>query len=1028
MKLVYPQLITGADLLRGISKLNYVAPLLERRGAKVAAIVNSKMYGVRSFYKVLKKYNIHPVIGLTVNLEIDGQVLLVYIYAKDNEGYQNLLKISSAVSVREPEQLPLHWLDAYRAGCIIVCPMTDSTWAGARKIETIKQLSLHSNRTSISIGVARPGGIPHAEESEIEHIAETSGIPIVGVYESRFINPKDAFSYKVATAIRLGEKLSDNNTSVIDYEFAYMPEEEELKQWFSDRLEWLDATSNLLLSCHAELPQVETLMPKFPILSGEHASSYLKKQCEKGLLRRLGKIDEIYRARLNYELNVIDEMDYADYFLIVEDFMRFASEQKILTGPGRGSSAGSLVAFSLAITDVDPIHYGLVFERFLNPERITMPDIDIDFADNRRVEVINYVAEKYGKNYVAQIITFGTLSARAVVRNVARVFGFSAEEMTFLANEIPSRAGIKLQEAYKESTKLQNWIAMDPVRSKWFDAATALEGLPRNASTHAAGVILSPTPLVDTVPLQEGGEGIYLTQWPMKDVEEQGLLKMDFLGLRNLTLLDRIRTLIFYSTRNSLDFEKIPLDDNATFNLFKEGDTSGIFQFESDGMRETLRLIKPNRFEDLFAINALYRPGPMDNIPLYARRKHGKEKISYVHSSLESILEETYGVIVYQEQIMQIAVKFANYTLGEADLLRRAISKKKHDDLNDERIRFTSRALENGMDERTATEIYDLIVKFADYGFPKSHAVAYSLISYRLAYLKANQPAYFYAALLSTTTGNNDKTADLIREVKIRGIKLLPPSINSSKLSYSVEGTSIRMGLSSVRGVTRGFYNTLNEARSNGSKWRTLFDFAVSMGVVNFTEKVIVPLIKAGALDEFGEPRSVLLASIDAASAHALFIDPSDSEDLLAPIMSSIASPKYSPGGNMPRLMMLEYEKEVLGFYLSDHPAVEVKKQDDDSFTDISAVEKISERSFVRIVGLITEIKRIRTKKGEAMAFISVQDETGSISCTFFPKQYSLSNSILTDKQMIKIEGTIERRGGKLQILVNNTESVEGLA
>ena len=597
--------------------------------------------------------------------------------------------------------------------------------------------------------------------------------------------------------------------------------------------------------------------------------------------------------------------------------------------------------------------------------------------------------------------------------------------MNFISNAIPNRLGITLEEALRESKRLRDWIEMDPFRSRWFEAARALEGLPRNASTHAAGVVLSPTPLVNTVPLQKGGEGIFLTQWPMGDVEEQGLLKMDFLGLRNLTLLDRIRTMIAYGKGAKLDFEKIPLNDEMTFELFKKGDTTGVFQFESDGMRETLKSIRPNTFEDLFAINALYRPGPMDNIPMYSRRKHGNEKITYIHPLLEPILAETYGIIVYQEQIMQIAVSFANYSMGEADLLRRAISKKNRDVLLKERIRFTQQAINNGIHENTAAEVYDLIVKFADYGFPKSHAVAYSLISYRLAFLKANEPAYFYAALLSATTGNNDKIVEFMGEAKARGIRFLAPSVSKSNYTYTVEKGSIRIGLGSIKGVTSNFYTALRKVRKTGNDWRTMFDFAAVIGAEAFTEQIVSSLIKAGALDEFGESRSVLLASIEAAISHALFIEPNDGEDLLAPIFHSIASPKYSPGRLMPRMVMLEYEREVLGFYLSAHPAEEIKKSSINQFTDIASIDRIGDRGFIKVVGLITEIKRIRTKKGEAMAFVTLQDETGTVSCTFFPRQFMTSNPHLIEMDMMSIEGTVERRRGKPQIIVQKVNQIE---
>lgn len=963
----------------------------------------------------MKKYDIHTVIGLSIQLELDDEgTILLFAYAKDDRGYKNLLKMSSAIATRVQETLPLKWLQAYSDGCVFICPMTDSSWDGKREQKTIR-LILEACET-VYIGVSRPGGVRHPEEEAIVKVVEETTTIITAFHESRYIAKEDAFSFEVASLIRSGYKLNDPSRPELDIHDAYVPEEHELLQWFSDRVDWLENMADIMLSCNAELPPSQTLMPEFPLQDGVTAASLLSKHCEEGIARRLGSVSDVYLNRLRTELKVIETMGFSNYFLIVEDFMRFSKDQGILTGPGRGSSAGSLVAYSLGITDVDPIKYGLIFERFLNPGRITMPDIDIDFADNRRSEVIDYVANKYGKSYVAQIITFGTLSSKSVARNVARVFDFSNEEMSFVSKQIQEGQNKTLEESVDRSKALQDWIAIDPVRSKWLQVAKTLEGLPRNASTHAAGVILSPIPLVETVPVQGGGEELYLTQWAMGDVEEIGLLKMDFLGLRNLTLMDRIKSMIEHDKGVKLEFEGIPLDDEKTFTLFKTGDTTGIFQFESAGMREALKLIKPNEFSDLYAINALYRPGPMENIPLYSKRKNEKQRIEYVHPQLKPILEETAGIIVYQEQIMQIAVQIAGFTMAEADILRRAVSKKKRDVLQQEKEHFVKNAIQNNFPEKSAIDIYDLIVKFADYGFPKSHAVAYSMISYQLAFIKANEPVYFYAALLSMATGNQEKTMELIHEIRGKGINILSPSVQKSKYSNIIEGDSIRIGLGAIKGVTPSFYNVVKEARSS-QRWISLFDFAASIGGANFSEKTIIPLIKSGALDEFHENRSVLLASIEAARNHAMFIS-SEEDDLLHEVIYSIAKPKYSPGGIMPRLAMLEYEREVLGFYLSEHPALEMKNLLDEKMVDLSDIQNLKDRKVIQVAGLIMEVKRIRTKKGEAMAFFTLQDETGELSCTLFPRQYTSVNAHLQELAIVKVQGTVEKRNGQTQMIV----------
>ena len=1028
MELVYPQIVTGADLLRGINKLNYLAPLLKRRGATRASIVNAKMYGVPSFYYTMKKYGIQPVIGLTVHLDIgEGRIVLIYVYAKTEEGYRNLLKISSAISITDEETLPLQWLMAYRTGCQIVFAMTDASWDGLRNEETL-QLFQPNTEKAMYIGLSRPGGKKHPEEAQMESLAASFSCPITAVYEARYIMPEDAFAFKTACAIRSGEKLTEEAETQDEYAFSYLPEQTELTAWFNDRLEWLETTNALLTSCQVELTENPMVMPKFPLDEGIHANDYLAEKCRHGLHKRIGTIHEAYEERLLYELSVIRQMDFANYFLIVEDFIHYAKTSNILTGPGRGSSAGSLVAFSLGITDVDPMQYGLIFERFLNPERVSMPDIDVDFADHRRFEVIEYVAKKYGKAHVAQIGTFGTLSARAVARNVGRVFGFTTEEMNEAANLIPSRGKTTLTEAYEQSNALREWIQRAPIRQKWFKTALLLEGLPRNASTHAAGIVLSPDPLVNLVPLQAGDDGLYLTQWAMEDVEAQGLLKMDFLGLRNLTLLDRIRTMIQYDQGIRIDFEKIPLNDEATYTIFQQGETTGVFQFESPGMRDTLKRIRPTHFEDLFAINALFRPGPMDHIPSYANRKNGGEEIQYLHPALVPILKETYGIVVYQEQIIQIFVEIAGYTMGEADLVRRAISKKDHAVLQEEQFKFIERAKGKRIPEQVAHEIYKLIVKFANYGFPKSHAVAYSLISYRLAYLKANQPAYFYAALLSSLLGNAEKMMEVMQEATTRGIRFLPPSINRSQLLFTVENDAIRMGLRSIQGITANFYERVKEARRSTGKWRTMFDCAAALGGDYFTEKTAVALIKAGAFDEFGQSRGVLLASIDAAISHILFVGPNDEEDLLSPVLKSLASPKYSPEQPISRMQQLAYEREVLGFYVSEHPAVEMKKTMSERIPTIRAIHQLEKRTYVKMVGLITEIKKIRTKKGESMAFVKVQDETDSVSCTFFPRQYTACAADLVEMNLIFVEGSTEKRNGIPQVLVQKMRKLDALS
>ena len=1010
MNLMYPQIVTGADLLRGIVKLDELAPLLKKRGASSAAIVNSKLYGVRSFSKMLLKYGIRPVIGLAVKLAVEENEVLLYVYAKNTAGFSNLMKMSSAISTREEENLPLSWLQAYREDCLIICAMTDSSWANARNLGVLQQIAEGQTASSTFIGISRPAGAAHTEEQALIQLSEESQLAIAACHETRYLHQEDFQAYEVATAIRKGYKLADKNKPPNRYRQAYLPQQEEFASWFADHPEWLQTTEDMMNSCEVTIQKEDFLLPKFPVGEGQTSIALLESNCRTGLQQRFDSLPTDYEQRLRHELSIIEQMGFTDYFLIVEDYVRYAKSEGILVGPGRSSSAGSLVAFALGITEVDPIQYGLLFERFLNPERVTMPDIDIDFADNRRTEVVNYVAETYGKQYASQIITFGTLSTKAVARNVARVLDFSPEEVRFMSNELTG--GQSFKDTVAHSKRLQDWIRVEPRRQMWRQAAERLEDLPRNASTHAAGVVLAANPLVNYVPLQIGTDEVFLTQWAMKDVEEVGLLKMDFLGLRNLTLLDRIRSMIQYNTKQLIDFERIPLEDRATYQLFKTGDTTGIFQFESPGMRNALRTIRPDNFKDVYSVNALYRPGPMEFIPLYSRRKNGQEPTVYDIPELEPILSETYGIIIYQEQIMKIAVEIAGFTMAEADLLRRAISKKNQHILEEERQHFIAGADKKGFDQDKANHVYNLIVKFADYGFPKAHAVAYSLISYRLAYFKANEPTYFYAAFLASLTGSKDKMTDVIREVKAKGIPILPPSVTKSRYSHTVEGQGIRLGLGAIKGVTLAFYQQLAAARDKG-KWSSMFDMASALGADHFTEKALIPLIKSGALDDFGQTRAVLLASIDAAQSHALFLG----DDLFSDQFT--AQPKYTPGGQMDQMTKLRFEHDTLGFYLSEHPVEQLKRNATTEIPSITTLLAARSGAKVHCIGMVASIKKIRTKKGEAMAFLTLQDETDEISCTIFPKQYDKMSVQLKEEEFVQVSGTIDFRNQSVQLIVD---------
>ncbi len=1021
MTVTYPQIRTSADLLKSTIRIEELIPFLKNQKAEACAMVNTKLYGLLPFWRAMKEVGVHPVIGLSVRVQFNDDFSLpLILYAKTNEGYKNLLKISSSISIRQDEMIPWRWLVAYSNGCVAVLPVLeeDASWLQNTNLAYVQQ-AYQLFKTSLYFGISRSGGIISPFEEHAIRLSMQFQIKCLAIHECLFMSEEDHFAFEVAKAIDSGVKLSESIQ--MEHVNQYIPTASQWHQWYVDQPQWLEESRKLLLSCRVELTNNVHYMPKYPLKEGQTAERVLTEVSIQGLKTRLqtDSPHEVYMKRLHYELEIIISMGYADYFLIVADFMNFARKSSILTGPGRGSSASSLVAYCLQITQVDPIKYGLLFERFLNPERVTLPDIDIDFVDTKRQEVIQYVAQKYGKQYVAQIITFGTLSAKAVARDVARMFNFENETLSMISKLIPNRLGITLEEAYKTSEPLRNWIEAEQIRKRWFDTARKLEGLPRNTSTHAAGVVLSPIPLVEVVPIEEGHDGIYLTQWPMQEVEQIGLLKMDFLGLRNLTILENIRQSIFYTHRKTVDFNEIPLDDAKTFHLLQRGDTAGIFQLESDGMKNALEEIKPTEFLDIVAVNALYRPGPMEFIPVYARRKAGQEPVVMPHPILEPILKETYGVIVYQEQIMQIAHVFAGFTIGEADLLRRAVSKKKREVLEQQQSFFVKGAVSKGFPAHVAKEIYELIVRFADYGFPKSHAVAYSLISYQMAYLKANYPANFYAALMTSAIGNQDKLFNLIVEARNKGIEILRPSIQKSMRVFTVENGKIRFSLSAIKGLPQPFLQKLMEIRKmRDQTFEDIFDLAVNLSGIYFNRKVAEPLVKSGALDDFGKDRATLLATIEAAEKHVALVRPNEENDLFSSEGFLFGKPKYIETEAIPEKVKLQFEKEVLGFYLSEHPvALERSKWENINCTG-QTIKQARPNSFVRFVGMVETIRQIRTKKGELMAFVQLQDEFGSVSATLFPQQYNDIIGWIKEDQIVYVEGVFELRNNNPQIKV----------
>lgn len=990
------------------------------------------MYGAVAFYNECLKNSIKPILGLTVDIlsESEGEESYpLVLLAQNNTGFQNLMKISSAVMTKSPKGLPMKWLKHYAKGLIAITAgmegeveqlLLQGKTDEARKAANLYLQLFGPNNFYLALqdhGLELEAGL----NRHVVQIGEKLGIHTVPTNQVFYLNREDSFAHECLLAVKNGDKMQDEGRERLENDQYYLKGPAEMVELFSSNPDALENTLLIAERCNVTLDLETQHLPKYPSENGMSSEDLLDSLCMSGLESRYETPLAEHRDRLQYELTIIKRMKFSDYFLIVWDFMKYARDNGILTGPGRGSAAGSIVAYVLYITDVDPIKHELFFERFLNPERISMPDIDIDFPDHRREEVIEYVAEKYGEQHVAQIVTFGTMAAKAAARDVGRAFGLNTKELDRLSRTIPSRLGITLEEAYRESEALRAFIKESELNRRLYETALKLEGLPRHTSTHAAGVVISEQPLVHVVPVQAGQEKVYLTQYSMEHLEQVGLLKMDFLGLRNLSLIEAILERIYRNTGKRVNIHQVPEEDSKTFELLGKGDTTGIFQLESEGMRKVLIKLSPSRFEDIVAVNALYRPGPMENIPLFIDRKHGRQEVEYPHQDLKEILENTYGVIVYQEQIMQIAATMAGFSLGEADLLRRAVGKKKKEVLDQERSHFVGGALNKGYSEKTANEIYDLIVRFANYGFNRSHAVAYSMIAYQLAYLKAHFPLHFMAELLTSSMGSDQKIAQHARELQQMNISLLPPSINKSHFSFQPEKEGIRYSLAAIKGVGMNVLKEIFRVRRQ-KRFKDLFDFCIRVSPKAVNRKALEALVYSGSFDDFGEDRAILLATLDVALEHAELVVPDNSGqfDLFEAEEFSL-KPKYVNVDLMRIEDKLSFEKTVLGLYLSEHP-VSVYKQ----YFDILGIKPIAAGRIQKgkVAAYITMLKTIRTKKGDTMAFLTISDKSGELEAVVFPAVYKKFSSVLKQGEVVVLEGKYEERDDKTQFIIQSANPI----
>ncbi len=1047
---------TEYSLLDGSIKIkDLISRVKELNMDSIAITDHGAMFGVIQFYKEAKKQKIKPILGSEVYVAVDkytdrepkdkNQYHLVLL-AETNEGYQNLMKIVSEAYVNGFYYKPRvdHTiLRKYSKGIIALSAclggevsqhILNNNVEKAKEIALIYKDIFGENNFFLEI---QDYGLEEQRKvnREIIRISKETNIPLVATNDVHYLKKEDAVVHDVLLCIQTGKTVDEEDRMKFPTNEFYLKSPEEMENIFGANLDALENTAWIADRCNVELDFDTLHLPEYKVPEGYTNEEYLRHLTREGLKERYKDITEEIEDRFNYEFNTIIQMGYTDYFLIVWDFIKFAKDNGIMVGPGRGSAAGSIVSYALGIIDIDPLEYGLLFERFLNPERVSMPDIDIDFCYERREEVIQYVVDKYGIDHVAQIVTFGTMAARGAIRDVGRAINMPYGQVDFIAKQIPMELGMTISKALEVNKVLRDAYYDDEEVENLIELAKAVEGLPRHTSTHAAGVVISKEPVTNYVPLLKNGDAI-ATQFNMIELEELGLLKMDFLGLRTLTVIRDAVNLIEENYGIEIDFNKINYEDPSVLEMFAKAETLGIFQFESPGMRAFLKELKPNVFENLIAANSLFRPGPMNQIPKFVACKHDPSRIEYLHPKLENILDVTYGCIVYQEQVMQIVRDIGGYSMGRADLVRRAMGKKKMDVMEEERRNFIygqidengdvilSGAIRNGVDEKSASKIYDLMIDFANYAFNKSHSAAYAIVAYRTAWLKHYYPVEFMAALISSVMGNTNQVSLYIQECKRLGIEILSPDINESYNKFTVSEGKIRFGLSAVKNVGENFIRAMVKARKT-EKFRSFTDFIEKIEKVDssvMNKRAVESLIKCGAMDSLGANRAQLL-SIFEKTIDGIHADRKRNIEGQFSIFDAIEDNNLKDNlpdlKEFPQNMLLTMEKEMVGIYISGHPLEpyksEIQKVSTITTFDLRNIgEEISgeldgPKDGERIVigGIIVEKKNMITKNNNMMAFITLEDLYGTIECIVFPTTFERYNKYLKEDGLVIIEGKI---------------------
>jgi len=1042
------------SLLDGLPKIDELLDYVKELGMNSVALTDhGVLYGAIEFYKKAKAKGIKPIIGCEIYTafekltdkrpNLDNKRNHLILLAKNEQGYKNLIKLSSIAHLEgfyykpriDEELLEKHsegliGLSACLQGKIprlLLANKLDEAEAVAKKYEGF------FGKGNFYLEIQHHPSIPEqiAVNKKLIELSKKTGIPLVATNDIHYLRKEDSEAQDVLMLINTGADANDPERLSMTQDNFSMIGPEQMMDYFKDMPEAIENTQKIAEQCNLQIELGKTKLPSFPLPEGKTAEQFLEELCWQGLKNKYkDNPDPKIIERLKYELSVIAKTGFAGYFLIVQDFVNWAKQNRIIVGPGRGSAGGSLVAYLTNTTNVDPLKHNLLFERFLNPERISLPDIDLDFADRRRDEVIKYVAQKYGQDHVAQIITFGTMAARAVIRDVGRALQYTYSYCDQLAKMIPM--GMDLTETLEKVDEFKEKYETDELAKRLINLGKKLEGVARHASTHACGVVISATPLTDSVPLQKSTqdpEGI-ITQYEMHSIEDLGLLKMDFLGLKNLTIIeDTLARIYVLHNQLKIDLDNIPYNDAKTFKLLQEALTTSVFQLESDGMKRYLKELHPTAFEDITAMVALYRPGPMQFIPDYIERKKGKQKIEYLHPKLEPILKDTYGICIYQEQLMKIAQEVAGFTLGEADVLRKAVGKKIKDLLDAQETKFVSGAIKNGASQKTAKELWQWVLPFAQYGFNKSHSAAYATIAYQTAYLKAHYPVEFMASVLTSEKADVERIAFLIEECGKMGVEVLPPNINESLKNFAVvEGKpQIRFGFLAIKNVGANIAQVIVDERKVQGPFKSIGDFIHRIKTKDLNKKSMEALIKSGAFDQFAE-RNQLLQNLE----KMLEINRENNKKQNSNQIGLFASAglkvnydiKLEPAPAVSNFERLSWEKELLGLYVSSHPLAGFKKLFETRTTAISKIDASFVNKKIVLGGLVSSAKKIVTKTGKPMLFLKLEDLTGKIEVVVFPFLLEKNPAALQENKIIFVAGRVDDRNGEIKVVADDAQEI----